>query len=549
MNNQPSNQPTPTRVDAPMSRVQQPLVSSPTSQVPPQYGAPMNLHSGFTVTPKPKIAPIDTLFAWLSILVGFFLIVAFPLHRNTLGSLLMLWVLFAFGAIYLVRSNIKIPLQSWSIAAAGGLLSFGLIFSANIVLQYFLSFCVIGLWLCFLYTACGLHGSKLSADTCFVHLIFALFVTPWATLESLFYALPIQKTSEKGKQVFKTIGWVFAGLGMAIIPTAIVIWLLSYDSEFMALLKRIFNISWESVGEFILDAILGFGTTILVFGSMFGVKRRRMSQKKVANASMSGCQVLPKALLCATVTPILAVYLLFFISQWDYYLSAFTGHLPENLTYAEYARSGFFELCVIVSLNAVLLFLFNLLMRRRANESQVLQKCYSSVISVFTLILIATALSKLVLYINSYGLTQRRVYATWLIVLLGIVFVLVLFKQFFKKMKLIFCIVVVCVLMFALIAVPNVDGMIADYNVDAYLSGELSTTDVDTLESYGVSAVPALVQLRDSLETREARTESENVILAQTHGALEKIEKSIAQRPDNFFTFHLPTYRAKQLLK
>ena len=500
------------------------------------------------VKERPKVTVLDTVFAWLSILLGFFLIVAFPLHRNTFGGVLMLWALFAFGAIYLVRSKIKIPVASWMICGAGMLLSFGLVSGANLILQYFLSFTVLGLWLCFLYTACGLNGNRLSDDSCFVHMIRALFVLPWATLESLFYALPIRKNTEKGKQVFKTVGWIFAGLGIAIVPTAIVIVFLSYDSEFVALMNRIFDISWESVGEFIVDALFGFGTAILLFGAMFGVKRRHNENKPTKPANLNRCHVMPKALLCATVTPILAVYVLFFISQWNYYISAFTGMLPEHLTYAEYARSGFFELCWIVGFNAVLLLLFNLLMRRKENEKHVLQKIYSSVISLFTLILIATALSKLVLYIGSYGLTQKRVYAAWLIVLLAMIFILVLLKQILPKLKLIFCIIAVCVLMFALIAVPNVDGMIADHNVDAYLSGELHEVDVEALRASGVSAVPALVELRDALLEKNDLTEYETQILTQTQISLKKIESTLKARSDHLLTFHIPTYRAKRFL-
>ena len=541
MNHQPYQQPT-NRPNP--NGYQQSVPISQSSVVQPQ-----SLHPGFTVTPKPKVTTLDTVFAWSMIPIGFLLSVAFPVVRNTLGSVLMLWVLFAFGAIYLVRSNIKIPRTSGIIAGIGAVLSLGLLFGANLVLQYLLFFAVLGLWLCFLYTACRLNGNTLTADSCFVHLIRALFVIPWASLEGIFYSLPIQKTSEKGKRVFKTVGWIFAGLGFAIFPTTIVILLLSYDSEFTALLNRIFDISWENIGTFIIDAIFGFGFAILLFGTMFGVKRRHNEKKFGKPANMNACHVLPKALLCATVTPILTVYVLFFISQWNYYLSAFTGHLPENLTYANYARNGFFELCWIVAINAVLLLLFNLLMRRREGEKRVLPKIYSSVISLFTLILIATALSKMVLYIQSYGLTQKRVYATWLIVLLGIIFIMVLLKQFLPKMKLIFCIVAVCLLMFALIAVPNVDGMIADYNVDEYLSGDLTEVDVASLQSYGVSAVPALVELRDSLAEKDALTDYENEIFTKTAYGLIITRNDLEKRPDHFFTFHIPTYRAKQLLR
>ena len=85
--------------------------------------------------------------------------------------------------------------------------------------------------------------------------------------------------------------------------------------------------------------------------------------------SCADLHVLPRALLCAAVTPILAVYVIFFISQWSYYVSAFTNVLPADLTYAAYAREGFFQLCGVSALNAAMLLLFNLLIRKNGNPT------------------------------------------------------------------------------------------------------------------------------------------------------------------------------------
>ena len=54
-----------------------------------------------------------------------------------------------------------------------------------------------------------------------------------------------------------------------------------------------------------------------------------------------------------------AVYLLFIGLQARYLFSAFFGILPEAYTYAQYARQGFFELCVIALLNASFLIAMN----------------------------------------------------------------------------------------------------------------------------------------------------------------------------------------------
>lgn len=41
------------------------------------------------------------------------------------------------------------------------------------------------------------------------------------------------------------------------------------------------------------------------------------------------------------------IYVLFIGLQVTYLFSAFTGNIPQDFTYAEYARRGFFELCYI----------------------------------------------------------------------------------------------------------------------------------------------------------------------------------------------------------
>lgn len=60
---------------------------------------------------------------------------------------------------------------------------------------------------------------------------------------------------------------------------------------------------------------------------------------------------MPNAMVYAAVTPICILYVLFFVSQFPYFLGGFTGELAEGFTYAEYARKGFFELCAVCCIN------------------------------------------------------------------------------------------------------------------------------------------------------------------------------------------------------
>ena len=64
---------------------------------------------------------------------------------------------------------------------------------------------------------------------------------------------------------------------------------------------------------------------------------------------------LPPAMTVTVLALLTGVYLLFFGAQAATLFSAFAGVRPEGLTYAEYARQGFFELCGVAMINLAVL--------------------------------------------------------------------------------------------------------------------------------------------------------------------------------------------------
>ncbi len=541
----------------PLHKEQKQESAVPTTPTPPFY---QGAHSQ-TVTPqaypqfqttpviKPMYQGFDALFAWLSIAVGFAFVRAMPLNRTTLGSIFFFLLLYAFGGIYLRFSGIRLSRSAYILAICAAILSVGMLTNGNAVTRGFLALFLVLAFPFWLYFAAGLGGKAMLGDDLIPYACRAVFVIPFTSLEHVFRALFAFRKKDAGvARILRTVGWIALGLCVAVIPTVIVILLLSYDNSFMELLDRIFSFSMEGAWELIRDLVLGFFVAILVFGILFGVKwRQERSKGEPEVPAKVDLHIFPKALLCAAVTPILAIYVIFFISQWDYYVSAFTHVLPEDLTYAAYAREGFFQLCGVCALNAVMLLLFCLLMRRTSKPRDIIRSLYSSVISIFTLILIATAMSKMILYIDSYGLTQKRVYASWLMLVLAIVFVLVLISSASKKLRLIPAIALTVVLCFGLIALPDVDGMIASYNVNAYLDGNLGEIDVESIAAYGASSVPSLVELRDTLTERPATPETDD-ILTRTDHALASIERELSEKQDDFFYFNIPDTRARAAL-
>jgi len=499
---------------------------------------------------KPVYQPLDNLFAWLSILTGFLFVRTLPVVENTLGALLMVLCLFAFGGIYLVRSKVHLSPVSIGMAVVACLYTVGFLTGANQTLQRLLFCFLICSFLYWLYGSCGLSGAWMFAKGCVWHMLNAVFSVPLASVTHFFRALFAGEEKRGRGKFLRNLLWCVVGLFVAVIPTTIIILLLSYDEGFMDLLENVIRKPLEHIGEYLLDLIWGFFVAMLLFGAMFGAKwKRQLQNGEAVSFGNTDFHRIPKALMCAAVTPILGVYVIFFISQWNYYLSAFTKVLPDGLTYADYARNGFFELCSVCAINAVMLLVFSSFIRRKEGGKNLIERIYSALISLFTLVLIATALSKMVLYIDSYGLTQKRVYASWLILLLGAVFIAVLVRQFWDRLPLITVIVAICVVFFGLVAIPDVDGMIANYNVDAYLSGDLKEMDVESLSEYDVSAVPALLRLEAALEEKPLLDEYEQELSYQVDRALNRVAIQLSRVEDHLLGFNIPTARARGLLE
>jgi hypothetical protein len=89
-----------------------------------------------------------------------------------------------------------------------------------------------------------------------------------------------------------------------------------------------------------------------------------------------------------------------------------------HLTYAEYARHGFFELVTVAILVLPLLLAVDALVRR-ARPVRLL----SGVLIALVFVVMASALQRMRLYQQEYGLTELRIYATGVILWLGCVFV------------------------------------------------------------------------------------------------------------------------------
>lgn len=282
--------------------------------------------------------------------------------------------------------------------------------------------------------------------------------------------------------------WYF-GLGLLIgLPLLLIVLLLLASAD--AVFRQMTDQLLQSVSFYNIFNIL-FRIAFLFFASY--ALTAYLCKKKIKEETPDRRKGEP--VLAITITGLLTLlYLLFSGIQIG---GLFLGKLklPENYTYAMYAREGFFQLLAVSLLNLVIVLLCMSLFR----ESKVL-KIVLTIMSLCTFIMIASSALRMIMYIRYYYLTYLRILVLWGLALLTLLFVGVIiniFKESFPLFR--YHMAVVAVLYLAL-SFAHPDYIIAKVNLanSPAIQGDFFLTeepyqDYAYLRQLSADAAPVLI--------------------------------------------------------
>lgn len=129
-----------------------------------------------------------------------------------------------------------------------------------------------------------------------------------------------------------------------------------------------------------------------------------------------------------------AMFLLFVVIQVRYLFGG-SAHVQvtDGLTYAEYARHGFFELLAVAALVLPVVLGVHWLLRDLSPAARIAFRVLASAMIILIFAIIASALRRMDAYVDEFGLTQLRLYSTavmlWLVVVFACLAVTVLREQ------------------------------------------------------------------------------------------------------------------------
>lgn len=483
-----------------------------------------------------KTGKLFMAFAFCALIAAYLFVSLVPLSDNPLGYLILTAVFFGITIVFALITGGRFSLYSALAVVVGLAVSLFRMIHGNAFL--FPAFLINALLYAYLVVSLyGNHSRSLGGRFLLdiAKGVAYMFISFGCFFKDLFKPRGSKKNSA-------ALLIVLAGVVAALVLLLIVGSLLSYDKNFAAMMPKI---DLETISDFIIKLLFTVPVAAVIYSIYASSRERKLpsvSSEESFNRTASCIKVIPMIIIALPIAALLIMYVLFFISQWAYYMSAFTHALPEGYSAAEYAREGFFQLCAVACINAFLIVVLECFAKKSTKGMNTLSRVLSILLSLATLVLIATAISKMLLYIDLYDMTRDRLYVTVFLVFLALAFVIVILSVLFKKVKALPLIIGIAIIFLVVFSLVNTDRFIAKYNVDAYLSGKHSNIDIDYLEKeLDLNAFPELIRLNENAVDPST---------AQSSGsAVSRLADSVKNEKLAWYKIDIPYLNAKKMLK
>jgi hypothetical protein len=365
----------------------------------------------------------------------------------------------------------------------------------------------------------------------------------------------------RSKQLWK----VLAGLGISL-PLVLLVGslLASADTMFDRLLSKLPELLGDlNIAEAIFRTIwiIAVGTAIFayIWGLLFPMEKKNHKQVQAewepdahlvevhAAADSSVVPAAPAASIrkvnmdaTITITILLvlnAVYVLFALVQFSYFFGGGLTALPDEMTYADYARRGFAELVVVTVINFTVLMVTLHGADRSVRSTDRFLRILLAVLIGCTGVMLCSAFMRMSMYERAYGFSETRLLVDVFMIFLSVLFAIALVKLWNDGLKLMKPYAIVALTAYLIVNYMQIDAIVASNNIKRYeITGSIDTY---YLGSLSFDAVPYLIQLK-----------SKHPELDGTDAALQMMKRRLPLPGEtSWVSFNLSEWRAAQALQ
>lgn len=307
----------------------------------------------------------------------------------------------------------------------------------------------------------------------------------YAEVEDLRPVVPVL-TLGRGLMVAVPVALVFGGL------------LTTADPVFERFVRDLFDWDFEEIAAY---ATLGCACTWIASGALREVLTRR--ERDPEPVECPGFLQLGIAEIALALTILDLIFLAFVVIQFRYLFGS--AELTVGLSHSAYARRGFFELVWATGLALPLLLLADWTLRAGRPWYRWLFRVLAAALVAMLYVVMASAVYRMSLYVQEFGLTELRLYTTAFMLWLAIVFVWFVATVLTDRRPR-FAIGALVSAFLVVLALNAIDPDAQIVRANVARNDLVRGIDVRYLTCLSTDAVPALVEALPAMNETERKT-------------------------------------------
>ncbi len=396
------------------------------------------------------------------------------------------------GVVVLSRYKIRPHNRQWWLLFPTGFFLFSTVFRAEPLTK--------GLSIVFALLGMGLFAIYYN-NGCWVFQKFWGYLINLLKLvvNTIFFPIPFfasfvsEISSQSTRKIFKKLGSVLLGIIIALPLVLVLAGLLgSADYVFHERIQEfIRSLGDLNLMDSVFQMLLILFAAYLILGTFLSAAST-VSDQENQFAKKSGF----KKFIGFTETTIvmgsvLLLFILFVVVQFQYFFGG-QVNIGIEYSYSSYARRGFDELISVAFISLVLIVGLGAISKRENKFQRWFFSFMSLAIVAFVEVILVSAFHRLTLAIDWHGYSRLRLYPRIFIVWLGIILLVVVLLEIFRKQQFIFHSFLAASIGFAVsLSMFNVDAAIVTTNVHRAVNGK--HFNVPHLSGLSTDAVPVMV--------------------------------------------------------
>ncbi len=421
-------------------------------------------------------------FGGLSLVYG--LIFTFCLYKNISGITFPICVgaTIGFAILFMRKINYRIMKNSLPYLVGMGLLGLS---SAYTTSAFMLFFNIVGILLLFMvFMIHQFYNDYLWNFSAYLKRIFILMGT---TVQSIPYPYWhggwfFSKNKNIGRDntlIAVVVGFVVA-MGILCVTLPL---LLSSDIMFSKIFGELLSyINFSTLFWISLTFIIGFTLPYAFFTALCRYNFPEGRERKMKYFD---------PVIGITFTSIVSlIYMVYCAIQIMYLFLGMSTGLPQYVTYAEYARGGFWELLFVSVINFIIILLCLYLFREN-----IVLKIILTIMCGCTFVMIVSSAYRMKMYVEEYNLTFLRILVLWFLVVLALIMIGMTVSIYKKRFPLFKYIIAVVSVMYIGFSFSRPDVIIAKYDISQWKNGDSQDFFYLMYETLSIDAAPEIAKV------------------------------------------------------